>query len=407
VRALVLSDTHFGAWTGEDLLRHERYRERLAPHLDGLDEVIVLGDLVDLLFGRLEEAFEATLGLLELVRERLQGGRVVFVAGNHDHHLVTADAERLAEARLTGAEDAEKGGFIGSFLARHLEGVEVEVSYPTYTFGGVLCTHGHYLDPHSRSSGGVGGRLLARMLWSIAAGGRNDPRTYEDYESTTTLLTEILYAIAQLPHGTTAEQSVFEAAGRLGKAARAGTLPVRAVRRWWPGRGGRAGVGGGAASGSGRAGEEPAAPGFHRAAAETEARGGVPESPASGGPGYAAARLVWPSDPREHALEAFERVVDNLGWRPESGQIVFGHTHQPLADVRPPSGDRVRYWNSGSWIYEPDVSSPEAYRRYLENGWPGTAVLIDTEEAAPRLIEMLRDLNPLHGGEGIRRDRPT
>lgn len=391
MRALVISDTHFGAWTGEDLLRHEPYRARLAPHLDGLDEVIVLGDLVDLLFGRLEEAFDATRGLLELVREKLQGGRVVFVAGNHDHHLVTADAERAAERRLTG-EPSGAGSFIEAFLERHLEGVEVDVRYPTYDFGGVLCTHGHYLDPHSRSSGGTGGRLLARMLWSIAAGGRNDPRTIDDYESTTTLLTEALYTIAQLPHGCTAQQSVFRAIGRIGRAARAGTLPVRVARRWSPRR----------AAGAATA-DEATASGYGHAASEAEARGGIHESPTAGGPGYAAARLVWPSDPREHALEAFERVVENLEWDPQADQIVFGHTHQPLADVCPPGEGRVRYWNSGSWIYEPDVSSPEAYRRYLENGWPGTAVLIDTEEPAPRLVEMLRDLNPLHGGEGIRR----
>jgi hypothetical protein len=30
MRALVISDTHFGAWTGRDLLREE-FLERLAP----------------------------------------------------------------------------------------------------------------------------------------------------------------------------------------------------------------------------------------------------------------------------------------------------------------------------------------------------------------------------------------
>jgi predicted phosphodiesterase len=44
MRALVISDTHFDAWTGRDLLREERCLERLAPQLEGLDELIVLGD---------------------------------------------------------------------------------------------------------------------------------------------------------------------------------------------------------------------------------------------------------------------------------------------------------------------------------------------------------------------------
>ena len=59
-------------------------------------------------------------------------------------------------------------------------------------------------------------------------------------------------------------------------------------------------------------------------------------------------------------------------------QIVFAHTHQPLADVRPAGDGRIRYWNTGSWIYEPDLGSRQAYARYLRYAWPGTAVLIDT-----------------------------
>lgn len=84
--------------------------------------------------------------------------------------------------------------------------------------------------------------------------------------------------------------------------------------------------------------------------------------------------------------------------------IVFAHTHQPLADVTRRNGT-VRYWNTGSWIYEPDLGSHEDYVSYLRNGWPGTAIVIDTDEPEPRLIEMLSDLNPLHAdvpgqGEG-------
>lgn len=45
MRALLISDTHFGARTGEDLLRHPEELALLAPHLDDVDEVIFLGDL--------------------------------------------------------------------------------------------------------------------------------------------------------------------------------------------------------------------------------------------------------------------------------------------------------------------------------------------------------------------------
>jgi hypothetical protein len=38
MRALVISDTHFGAWTGEDLLRHPEKLALLEPRLD-VDEL--------------------------------------------------------------------------------------------------------------------------------------------------------------------------------------------------------------------------------------------------------------------------------------------------------------------------------------------------------------------------------
>ena len=66
-------------------------------------------------------------------------------------------------------------GFFRSFLARRLPGVEVEIAYPTYSFAGVLCTHGHYLDPHARLSGSRGDRMLTRTLWAIATGGPGGP----------------------------------------------------------------------------------------------------------------------------------------------------------------------------------------------------------------------------------------
>ncbi len=98
MRALVISDTHFGAWTGRDLLREEAFLERLAPALEGIDELIFLGDLFDFLFG----SVDASDGLLRLIAERLPGKRLVFLAGNHDHHLVHRDAENRLEAALAG-----------------------------------------------------------------------------------------------------------------------------------------------------------------------------------------------------------------------------------------------------------------------------------------------------------------
>src|SRR5436305_6137893 len=105
VRALVISDTHFGAWTGEDILRQPETLALLEAQLD-VDEVILLGDTFDFMFGSVPDAVRAAEGLLGLLRDKLQGKRVVFLAGNHDHHLVTREAEDLLGLQLATGRPA-------------------------------------------------------------------------------------------------------------------------------------------------------------------------------------------------------------------------------------------------------------------------------------------------------------
>lgn len=411
MRALVISDTHFGAWTGRDLLREDLFLERLAPQLEGIDELIFLGDLFDFLFGSVGDAVDAAAGLLDLIAASLVGKRLVFLAGNHDHHLIHRDFENRLEAQLAAGRapllsgepapdsDSPGPGFFRSFLARRLPGVEIEIAYPTYSFAGVLCTHGHYLDPHARLSGSRGDRILTRVLWGIATGGPEDPKTIADYESTITLLTEWLYIAAQMPHGTHAQQNVFRAVQRAGRLASTFGMPARGIRRLAAELRDR-GVGD-AGPGDGPLPSEAHFNSVVRAETERQRREQPLPQAAWPHPAYPAASVISPSDPSEHALEAFAKVTANLGWDKEAEQIVFAHTHQPLADVRCGSGSRTRYWNTGSWIYEPDLASRQAYGRYLRHAWPGTAIAIDDEEPEPRLLELLADLNPLAGGPGL------
>ncbi len=404
MRALVISDTHFGAWTGRDLLREDFFLERLAPALEGVDEVILLGDLFDFLFGSVADAVDSSAGLLRLVGEKLPGKRFVFLSGNHDHHLVHRDEENQLEAALARGDVLRPDGsaiheppgpsFFQSFLEARMPGVEVEIAYPTYSFAGVLCTHGHYLDPHARMSGSRGSRLLTRTLWAIASGGPEEPTCEADYESVTTLLTEWLYIAAQMPHGTHAQQNVFRAAQRAGRLATAAGAPVRHAKR-------------AAASLRDRAdGDDASLPSVEHFDAvihdevERQAREQPIAGPPASVPSYPEPTVLSRSDPTGAALEAFSQVVANLGYEDEADKIVFAHTHQPLDDVRASQG-ATRYWNSGCWIYEPDLSSRQAYARYCRYAWPGTAIVIDDAEPQPRLVQLLADLNPLAGGPGL------
>jgi UDP-2,3-diacylglucosamine pyrophosphatase LpxH len=386
MRALVISDSHFGAWTGEDLLRQPEKLALLEPHLD-VDEVIFLGDLFDFLFGEVKDALSAAAGLFDLLREKLQGKRFVFLAGNHDHDVVTRDAETLVELELAlagssqrPADALQRADSFRRFLKQRLEGVEIEIRYPTYTFGDVLCTHGHYLDVHARQHGSGPDRLLGCVIWSIAVGGDHVP-TIADYEATTTLLTGVLFTIAQLPNGTMAQRRVYRGFQTLQRAVRLGQSPRRALESLADRASPRM-----AASGEQLRTLERA---YRDARARERERLSRAHAPAGGeAASFALARRVRPSDPLERAVEAFEDVMTTLGWAQDTDKIVFAHTHQPLDGVTGPSG-RWRYWNTGSWIYEPDLSSKRAYAAYVRNAWPGTAVLIDTAEPHPRLLRLL------------------
>ncbi len=405
MRALVISDTHFGAWTGEDILRERQNLALLAPHLD-VDEVIFLGDMFDFLFGSARDALVAAQGLFELLRERLQGKRFVFLAGNHDHHLVTRQAEELFELELAEGDPtdqvqalAEAGSF-QRFLERELDGVEVDIRYPTYTFGGVLCTHGHYLDFYARRTGAAPGKLLARALWLVAVGGSEHEPTIEDLEATTRMLTGMLFTIAQLPNGTRAQRRTFAGFQALEHAMRIGTAPVRGLEHAGARLARRLRASdsrGGSPLADGRldsVGPQMAA--YQTARLREDERRRRTGAPAGGEVAkYALGQVVRPRDPLGQAVEAFEKVVMRFGWARDTDKIVFAHTHRPLEDFTGPSG-AVRYWNTGSWIYEPDLTSRQAYVQYLQRAWPGTAVLIDTDEPEPRLLRLREQLNPLH-----------
>jgi UDP-2,3-diacylglucosamine pyrophosphatase LpxH len=409
MRALVISDTHFGAWTGQDILREPENLALLEPHLD-VDEVIFLGDMFDLLFGSQREAFEAAEGLLALLSSRLQGKRFVFLAGNHDHHLVSSAAQRLQDLELaTGRPQSELDGDLRRsdlfrvYLERHLQGVEVDIRYPTYKFAGVLCSHGHYLDFHARRAGATGGKLLARALWTIAIGGQEHAPTMEDYEATITMLTSLLYTIAQLPNGTNAQQRAFAAFQAIARGVHASAAPLRGIEHagtWLarelahPRRLGRLASEDRAARTRWTEMEMAKYQGARTDEARRRKQTGAPAGAEV--PNMTMARLIRPSDPLGPAVTAFDKVVQNLGWANDTDKIVFAHTHQPIAAATV-AGSSVRYWNTGSWIYEPDLSSRETYLAYLRNAWPGTAIIIDSDEPEPRLLRLREHLNPLHG----------
>jgi Calcineurin-like phosphoesterase len=361
MRALAISDMHFGAWTGDPLLRHQFALDALEPHLDDIDELILLGDVFDLLFASVEDAFAQAEPFFELLADKLPGKRLVFLAGNHDHHIVVRYLRAAVELKIaTGAVgegfadvfSMQHHSFFARFLERRLPDVESEIVYPTYRVGDVLLSHGHYLDAHLENS--IGNRLLARSAWSVAGGRPHAAAMIEDYEAVIVPLTELLFTVAQMPHGTMAQQAFYAQFRRLGRVL---NLPSAArrrahefVRRSAHGNGHRPRLN------------------DHRAPHDL--------------PGV---RACDPAAPVAVGIEAYAKVVRTLGWSEGIEHMVFAHTHQPLDGICDAS-EAIRFWNTGSWIYEPPRGDAALYE---ERAWPGTGVLIDTEQATPVLVEML------------------
>jgi hypothetical protein len=140
MRALVISDMHFGAWTGDPVLAQPGGLAALEPALDGVDELVLLGDVYDFLFSSVEHAFEQAERFFELVQRCMRGGRVVFTAGNHDHHIVVRAVRTAVEEKVvTGAYPREpRPGFFERFLERRLEALRPGWSTPT-TGSGTCC----------------------------------------------------------------------------------------------------------------------------------------------------------------------------------------------------------------------------------------------------------------------------
>jgi len=364
VRALVISDLHLGAWTGDPVLSRPFARGRIAPLLDEADELVLNGDTFDFLFSTVGNAFAQAEPFFDLVAERMRGGRVTFLAGNHDHHVAVRGLRAAVELQVaTGATGRdfervyreEHRSFLARYLERKLPGIETEIVYPAHEIGDSLICHGHYLDAHM--GGSLANRVLTHATWTIAGGRPLEMLCEADYEAVIVPLTELLFTVAQLPRGTAAQQSFqqhLESLGRwLGRAARIGAA-VRPHRR--------------------RPGRPPARPrltegGFGRACSPI---GDIPLQ-----------------------LAAYGQVVRTLGWDRLGKHLVFSHTHQPLAGVTDTACGETLFWNTGSWIYEPTLGTHESYVRYLGRAWPGTAIAIDDERSQPRLVRCLSDQSPL------------
>ena len=336
MRTLVVSDLHLGARLRRDVLSRGQALEALLDALDGVDRLVLLGDVVELLEGRPAQAMEVAEPVLRAIGGRLRRDtEVIVVPGNHDGELV---APWLRAHGVGPAVDAELPGDATPVLARVvacLAPAAVRVRYPgVWLSDRVWATHGHYLDRHlmPETAFGVARGLLGRLPRDGAR-----PVDYERAGGPSLTRVEALLT-RWLPRPLAA------LVDDLAELLRAATMP------------------------------------------------GVPRRLLARRMSPVTATLLG-AQARRASIPALARVVHRLGV--DADWVVFGHVHRfgplpgdDLQDWIGPGG-RPRIVNTGSWVYEPllvhHATPPHPY-------WPGGAVLLE-DRRDPQPIGLLDHLD--------------
>src|SRR5829696_3308165 len=133
VRTVLASDLHLGARSGADLVRRPELAELLTGAVAGADQVVLLGDVLEMRDRPVAEVLEIAGPFFEALGEAVGDGRIVVVPGNHDHQLLNPwlERRRMRGAGPLGLEQVAKAnaGALGS-LARKTGNAEVVLAYP-------------------------------------------------------------------------------------------------------------------------------------------------------------------------------------------------------------------------------------------------------------------------------------
>ena len=346
----VLSDLHLGTRSQADVLRHPNIRRILFEALQPADEIVLLGDVVELREQPLPDVLAVALPFFEEMGEALPGRRVTMLAGNHDHRVVGEWLEQLRlDGKHLGLEERADPAVsrIASTLVSRMPDTTVELAYPgVWLRPGTYAHHGHYIDVHMSIP-----RLeaIAVSATARATGGMPPPpRTPDDYEAAMTPLYAFAYALAQ------------------GSSRARRVLGMDLSRQVWKRLDTRTDM-------------------------RTRALRGVAIPSAvwalnRAGMGPFEAKITG-TRLRESGLEAMGELAAALQLD-DAREIVFGHTHRPGPLPRD-SDWPARLFNTGSWLYEPNLLQTSAGDSPY---WPGTVLFIE-DDKPPELRRLLLDVS--------------
>jgi UDP-2,3-diacylglucosamine pyrophosphatase LpxH len=336
VSTLIVSDFHLGARLGRDVLRSPEALERLLAAMEGVDRLVLLGDVVELLEGRPDRSMPIAEPVLRAIGDRVgRDGEIIVVPGNHDRGFVRPWMREHGVPSRVDAEIPLDATPALDSVTSWLRPARVSVRYPgVWLADRIWATHGHYLDRHlvPEVAYGLGRGELGRVPREGAL-----PTDYERHGGPSLTRVEALFT-RWLPRPLAV---VADDAAELLRAVTMPRIPRRTLTRRFS---------------------------------------------------WLNAMLLG-EQMRRASIPALARVVRSLGI--EADWVVFGHVHRlgPLArdDVRRWTGPNgtPRIVNTGSWVYESlllhHVRPPHPY-------WPGGAVLLP-DGGEPRPVGLLDELD--------------
>jgi len=157
----VISDAHMGAGNSilDDPTEMHRFRDFVIEHVGKSEVLVLLGDIFDLSLARYEETVPKVQSLLKIVASCAD--RLIYVPGNHDHHIWLLASER-AEVMDVLPEvphgfyprtDRIYGSDALPFLAQLMGVPKIEICYPNvYVMPkdapglAYVLHHGHYVE---------------------------------------------------------------------------------------------------------------------------------------------------------------------------------------------------------------------------------------------------------------------
>jgi hypothetical protein len=346
VSTAIVSDLHIGLQSRNDLVRRQPVLDALLGALAGADDVVLLGDVVELRERPAAQVMADALPVLRRIGEATAGKRITIVPGNHDHFLARSLIDGAERLDLETSGPPPSNGPLAA-IAEALGGDRVRLAYPgTWVRPDVYATHGHYLDVHNtvpsfeRLAIGLSGRITG----ATPDGRRLTP---DDYEAAVGPVYALTYALAQSSRGT---KPVTGGAAsvrmwRMANGNSSGRLPRLLLNRL----------------------AIPAAIGTLNKAGLGPLK-----------PDLTAVEL------RRAALAGMHEVIGRLGIN--AGHVIFGHTHRS----GPHPGDEGwgALMNTGSWNHEPAFLGREPRKSPY---WPGHVAIVP-DDGPPELVSTLDEL---------------